>query len=82
MFVAGPWYLTNLLLPALLAGASSSPDGKARVIFASSIVQAKEFKWDTMRDTPERKKMGPDARYGQSKFVRFESLAPSRCFLF
>jgi hypothetical protein len=40
------------------------------VTFASSIVQTKSIKYDVMTDTPARKKMCADQRYGQSKFVR------------
>ena len=65
----GPFYFTKLLTPALIAGASQSPDGKARVTFTSSIVQTNNFNYETVTDTPARKKMRADQRYGQSKFV-------------
>jgi retinol dehydrogenase-12 len=39
------------------------------VTFASSIVQTKSIKYDVMTDTPARKKMCADQRYGQSKFA-------------
>lgn len=67
--VLGPFYFTKLLLPALLAAAQSSPDDKARVTFTASIVQTKGIKFDTLTDTPARKKMCADQRYGQSKFT-------------
>ena len=65
----GPFYFTKLLIPALMAGAKQSADGKARVTFAASIVQTKSINYDAMTDTPARKKMCADQRYGQSKFV-------------
>jgi len=67
--VVGPFRLTQLLIPALIEGAKSSPDGKARITFAASIVQTSSIKWDTLTDTPERKKRWPEFRYGQSKFA-------------
>jgi NAD(P)-dependent dehydrogenase (short-subunit alcohol dehydrogenase family) len=65
----GPFYFTKLLIPALTAGAKQSADGKARVTFSASIVQTKSIKYDVMTDTPARKKMCADQRYGQSKFA-------------
>ncbi|KDR69693.1 hypothetical protein GALMADRAFT_77276 [Galerina marginata CBS 339.88] len=65
----GPFYFTTLLMPALTAGAKQSPDGKARVTFSASIVQTKSINYDVMTDTPARKKMSADQRYGQSKFA-------------
>jgi len=58
------------LAPALIEGAKTSSDGKARITFAASIVQTKAISWDTLTDTPARKKLWPEWRYGQSKFVR------------
>ena len=37
----GPFYLTQLLLPALLAAGSDSEVKKARVVFTASIMQEK-----------------------------------------
>ena len=65
----GPFYFTKLLMPALISAAQSSEDKKARVTFTASIVQSKGIKFDTLTDTPARKKMSADQRYGQSKFV-------------
>ncbi|KAF8968801.1 NAD-binding protein, partial [Flammula alnicola] len=65
----GPFYFTKLLVPALLEAAKNSEDNKARVTFAASIVQTKSIKWDTLTDTPARKKMCADQRYGQAKFA-------------
>ncbi|KAH8101910.1 NAD-binding protein [Cristinia sonorae] len=67
--LVGPYYFTKLLLPALLAAAKSSPDKKVHVTFTASQAQEKQIKFDTLTDTPERKKLGPDARYGQSKMA-------------
>jgi retinol dehydrogenase 12 len=57
-------------MPALIAGAEKSPDKKARITFAASIVQTKGINFDSLKDTPQRKKMCADQRYMQSKFVR------------
>jgi len=66
--VLGHFYFTKLLIPALLAGAKSSPDSRARVVNTSSsaslFVGGVDF--NTLKDTPARKKLGP-ALYAQSK---------------
>ncbi|KAJ3562160.1 hypothetical protein NP233_g9751 [Leucocoprinus birnbaumii] len=64
----GPFYFTQLLMPALLNGFKNSGT-KSRVVFTSSIVVAKGINFNTLRDTPERKKLSPDQRYGQSKLA-------------
>jgi len=77
----GPFYFTQLLMPAILAAAENSPD-KARITFTSSSAQS-TIKWDTLTDTPARKKTRPDQRYGQSKFVCVDIyllLLPSHIF--
>ena len=70
-FVVGHFYFTTLLIPALLAGAKSSPDGKARVVntssFASLLTSGVNF--NTLKDTPARKKLTPSSLYAQSKLV-------------
>lgn len=71
--VLGPFHFTQLLMPALIAGAESSKDKKARVTFTASIVQSKSIVWNSFTDTPARKKQCADQRYMQSKFVRIES---------
>ncbi|KAI0747564.1 NAD(P)-binding protein [Fomes fomentarius] len=67
--VVGHWYLTELLIPALLAGAVSSPDQHARVITISSIgAYAASLDFDTFRDTPARRmQTGKNTLYYQSK---------------
>lgn len=67
----GPFYFTKLLLPALLAGAKSSPDGKARVVNTSSgmhLMNKLHFK--VILDDKKRKKAGTQPLYALSKFVR------------
>ncbi|KAG6917179.1 hypothetical protein DXG01_003615 [Tephrocybe rancida] len=64
----GPFHLTQLLMPALLAAASHSGP-KSRVVFTSSIVGAKGINFDSLKDTPARKTVGADQRYGQSKLA-------------
>jgi len=67
--VLGHFYFTKLLMPNLLAGAQSSPDGKARVVntssFASRVVSTVDF--NTFKDTAARKKKGAQMLYCQSK---------------
>ncbi|KAG5722760.1 hypothetical protein E4T56_gene7956 [Termitomyces sp. T112] len=64
----GPFHLTQLLMPALLAAARNS-NKNARVIFTSSIALSKGINFDTLKDTPARKKIGASERYGQSKLA-------------
>jgi NAD(P)-dependent dehydrogenase (short-subunit alcohol dehydrogenase family) len=67
--VLGHFYLTKLLLPTLIAGAQSSPDGKARIVntssFASRVAGTVDF--NTLKDTAVRKKKGTQGMYTQSK---------------
>ncbi|KAJ7334199.1 hypothetical protein DFH08DRAFT_880469 [Mycena albidolilacea] len=68
--VLGPFYLTKLLLPALLAGAKSSSDGKARVVNTSSgmhLMNKLDFK--VILDDKKRKKAGVQPLYALSKFA-------------
>jgi len=67
--VLGHFYFTKLLIPALLAGAKSSSDGKSRVVNLSSVAayMSKSFDLDMARDTPQRKKTSLTYLYGQSK---------------
>ena len=74
---SGPYEFTKLLLPALLTAAAESPDRKAHVTFTASQAQSTDIKFDTLTDTPARKKMNPDKRYGQSKFVSIRELLAS-----
>ncbi|KAF8885699.1 NAD(P)-binding protein [Gymnopilus junonius] len=65
----GPFYFTTLLLPALIAGAKSSTDGKARVVNTSSSAAyfTDKIDFNTLKDTPARKKLSPATLYSQSK---------------
>ncbi|RXW24438.1 hypothetical protein EST38_g1428 [Candolleomyces aberdarensis] len=65
----GHFYFTKLLLPALLKGAKSSPDGTARVVNTSSSasLMASKINFDTLKDSPARRKSGPNQLYAQSK---------------
>ncbi|KAG8896135.1 hypothetical protein FRC01_011990, partial [Tulasnella sp. 417] len=67
--VLGHGHFTLCLLPALLAGAKSSSDGKARVINTSSnaATMINKIDFDTLRDGPKRKKLGRVNLYHQSK---------------
>ncbi|EKM52469.1 uncharacterized protein PHACADRAFT_260900 [Phanerochaete carnosa HHB-10118-sp] len=69
--VLGHWYFTELLLPALQAGARNSPDGYARVVTTSSSGAhlAKPVDWDTFREHPNRQKLGTQLLYFQSKLL-------------
>jgi len=68
--VIGHFLLTTELLPLLEAGAQSSPDKTARIVNTSS--STSEFytiNWDTLKDTPERIRLGNQMLYCQSKFA-------------
>ncbi|TFK54331.1 NAD(P)-binding protein [Heliocybe sulcata] len=67
--VLGHFYFTELLMPALLAGATSSSDKKARVVTTSSFGNylAKGINWDSLKDGPARRKVDTQALYNQSK---------------
>lgn len=69
---SGHFYFTKLLLPALLAGAKTSSDGKARVVNISSIAayMSKALDLEVAQDTPQRKKSSLTYLYSQSKLVR------------
>ncbi|KAJ7457986.1 NAD(P)-binding protein [Mycena galericulata] len=68
--VLGHFYLTQLLLPCLIAGAKSSPDHVARAVNTSSQthIVVDKVNFDALTDTPTRSKMSPDDLYAQSKF--------------
>ncbi|KAG6890599.1 hypothetical protein C0995_006575 [Termitomyces sp. Mi166 len=67
--VLGHFYLTRLLLPALLAGTKSSPDGKARVVHTSSSSHLSGgLDFNTFKDSPKRRKTFKYFLYAQSKF--------------
>lgn len=62
---------TELLIPALAAGAKTSADGYSRVVATSSAgahLFAVDF--DALKDGPARRKLGSQLLYHQSKFVR------------
>ncbi|KAJ2929742.1 hypothetical protein H1R20_g7319, partial [Candolleomyces eurysporus] len=65
----GHFYFTKLLLPALLKGAKSSPDGTARVVNTSSSASlfTSKINFDTLKDSPARRKSGTNQLYMQSK---------------
>ncbi|KAF9055839.1 hypothetical protein BJ165DRAFT_1412265 [Panaeolus papilionaceus] len=67
--VLGHFYFTKLLLPNLLAGAKSSPDGKARVVNTSSsaslFINGLDF--NTFKDGKPRQRKGAQMLYSQSK---------------
>ncbi|KAJ7352045.1 NAD(P)-binding protein [Mycena albidolilacea] len=68
--VLGHFYLTKLLLPTL--SATASPGKPARVINTSSIaseINGPDINYNTLKDSPARKKMGVNKLYAQSKFA-------------
>ena len=68
--VLGHFYFTELLTPALLAGAKASSDGRARVVATSSSgAYLGALNYSTFKDTPERKKLSKEELYYQSKLV-------------
>ncbi|KAF7335670.1 NAD(P)-binding protein [Mycena venus] len=67
--VLGHFYLTKLLLPTLLATAATGKP--ARVINTSSTASelfGQDIDYNTLKESPARKKMGPTRLYYQSKF--------------
>ncbi|KAF7331541.1 NAD-binding protein [Mycena kentingensis (nom. inval.)] len=75
--VLAHFYLTTLLLPALLAGATHSTDGKARVVNTASLGSTfvNRIDYGTLRlsesdsQVQARKKLGSAGLYNQSKFA-------------
>ncbi|KAJ6541978.1 NAD(P)-binding protein [Mycena vulgaris] len=68
--VLGHFYLTQLLLPCLIAGAKSSPDHVARIVNTSSQTHILgNIDFASLQDGPIRSKMSPDDLYAQSKFA-------------
>ncbi|KIM45672.1 hypothetical protein M413DRAFT_24821 [Hebeloma cylindrosporum] len=67
--VVGHFYFTKLLIPSLVAGAKSSADGKARVVNTSSSASllTSGVDFNTLKDTPARKKRTTTTLYAQSK---------------
>ncbi|OSD04094.1 NAD-P-binding protein [Trametes coccinea BRFM310] len=69
--VLGHFYLTQLLIPVLLSGASQSCDARARVINTSSMAHAgvPSIDFDTLREHAKRRKLGTQRLHCQSKFA-------------
>lgn len=68
--VIGHFYFTKLLLPALLAGAKTSADGRSRIVNTSSLMHLfAGLDFNTLRDGPARKRAGIQTLYSQSKNV-------------
>lgn len=68
--VVGHFYFTELLMPALIAGVSSSPDHHTRIITtSSSSAYMGKLNYDTFKDGPARKKLARSDLYNQSKLV-------------
>jgi len=67
--VVGHFLFTMELLPLLEAGAKSSSDGTARIVNTSSSASlGYTINWEALKDTPQRKKVGNQLLYCQSKF--------------
>jgi len=68
--VLGHYYFTQLLLPILQHTATLSPNEKARIVITSSsgAMFTSQIHWDTLKDSPARKKLGTQNLYIQSKF--------------
>ena len=82
--VVCPFLFTELLMPALIAGAKTSPDHHARVVTVSSVgAYMQTLDWDTFRDGPARRKLSTEDLYYQSKHVLFLSrLAVAETLMF
>ncbi|KAI0700474.1 NAD(P)-binding protein [Cytidiella melzeri] len=64
--VIGHWYLTEHLMPALLAVPETEPGEKARIITLSSFaIYLGNIKWDSIEDTPQRRKSSPADLYSR-----------------
>ena len=74
LLATGPWYFTKLLIPALIAGKETSPDHHTRIVNTSSSgAYLTTIHWNTLTDTPARKKADTGmVLYPQSKFVRLQ----------
>lgn len=76
--VLGHFYLTQLLLPILVASAKSSQDRRARVVnvsstahmFAPALKKGGPVIYQNIVDSPSRTKAGTYELYGMSKAVR------------
>ncbi|CCM06190.1 uncharacterized protein FIBRA_08432 [Fibroporia radiculosa] len=67
--VLGHYYFTKLLIPALIAGAESSADHRARIVNVSSSASYQyTLNWDSFTDGAARRKVGTTMLYAQSKF--------------
>jgi retinol dehydrogenase 12 len=69
--VLGHWYLTKLLLPALLA--ASTPTHKARVVTTSSLAayfSPRKVDYEIFIDGPRRRELSNEMLYRISKLVR------------
>ncbi|KAG2051641.1 NAD(P)-binding protein [Suillus hirtellus] len=66
--VLGHFYFTKIVMPALLAGATQSPDGTARIVnTASNAHWFGSLDYNTFKDSPARKQKSVKNLYGQSK---------------
>ncbi|OSX63981.1 hypothetical protein POSPLADRAFT_1045123 [Postia placenta MAD-698-R-SB12] len=68
--VLGHFLFTQLLITALAAGSRASPDHHARIVTCSSFVAYfSGLDWETLIDSPKRRKLNIYALYGQSKLA-------------
>ncbi|KAJ7220631.1 hypothetical protein GGX14DRAFT_492928 [Mycena pura] len=67
--VLGHFYLTKLLLPALIAAAASTPSTGRVVNLTSAVNYVAIPDYNTFRDGPARRKMYPIDLYSQSKWA-------------
>lgn len=79
----GHYYLTTLLLPALLAVPHGSNNiDKARVVTVSSSASYfATYDFNTFRDGPARRRLSPTGTYAQSKWVRCSTGYSSEFYL-
>lgn len=70
IYLPGHFLFTQLLITALAAGSRASPDHHARIVTCSSFVAYfSGLDWETLKDSPKRRKLNIYALYGQSKLV-------------
>lgn len=79
--VLGHYYLTMLVMPALLAGTKTSGDGHARVVNTSSSGHMfYGINFNSFRDGSARRKMRSSRLYFQSKTVRQKFILAQKAY--
>lgn len=68
--VLGPFYLTQLLMSALIKGAPTAPGGKARIVNVSSVMHTVGWlDFETLKESEAWRRRPRHSRYSQSKLA-------------